>query len=415
MRPKATPKAKTALRVRVSKRADRAPVGWNLPDSVFPTRSALHYPLRMSAAPPTNYWDYIRVDELLNLQSGLAEDDRELSNEEVLFVTVHQVFELWFKLVLRGLQSARDLFHSPQVEEMQLAGVVERLRRARTIFDVAVKHFEVVETLGTRDYLAFRSKLLPASGFQSAQMRRIEILLGLDDQCRVPLGEGGYLDALRSPDGSESSSYRAVQDQLNDTPSLKRAVEAWLLRTPIDGIPHDAPEATQELQAFIERFLAAHAGEVDVFETRALELCKSEAEGQRLRELYRAERASVRAFLMPSDAEGGAERARIRSAMVFIETYRDLPLLSWPREVLAALIEFEQSFLIFRQRHARMVERVIGRRTGTGGSSGVEYLDRTALSYRVFDDLWVVRTMQLSERAAPSLERAEFFGFRAEA
>ena len=95
----------------------------------------------------------------------------------------------------------------------------------------------------------------------------------------------------------------------------------------------------------------------------------------------------------------------------FIETYRELPLLSWPREILAGLIEVEQAFLIFRQRHARMVERVIGRRVGTGGSAGVEYLDRTALEYRVFRDLWATRTLLLRGEAAPPLERPGFYDF----
>ena len=70
--------------------------------------------------------------------------------------------------------------------------------------------------------------------------------------------------------------------------------------------------------------------------------------------------------------------------------------------------------MVFRQRHARMVERVIGRRTGTGGSSGVDYLDQTALKYRVFRDLWAVRTLQVAREAAPPIENAAFYGFQAE-
>jgi tryptophan 2,3-dioxygenase len=66
---------------------------------------------------------------------------------------------------------------------------------------------------------------------------------------------------------------------------------------------------------------------------------------------------------------------------------------------------------MFRQRHARMVERVIGRRTGTGGSTGVDYLDSTALRYRVFRDVWAVRTILLRQGALPPLEKAESYGF----
>ena len=97
---------------------------------------------------------------------------------------------------------------------------------------------------------------------------------------------------------------------------------------------------------------------------------------------------------------------------MFIETYRELPLLAWPREILDALVELEQLFVVWRQRHARMVERVIGRRTGTGGSAGVDYLDQTALAYRVFEDLWTVRTLQIPREAAPALEHRSFYEFK---
>jgi len=86
-------------------------------------------------------------------------------------------------------------------------------------------------------------------------------------------------------------------------------------------------------------------------------------------------------------------------------------LLAWPREVLDGLTSFEQAFVIFRQRHARMVERMIGRRTGTGGSTGVDYLDSTALKYRVFHDLWAVRTVLVAGQDLPPVEQPELYGF----
>jgi tryptophan 2,3-dioxygenase len=105
--------------------------------------------------------------------------------------------------------------------------------------------------------------------------------------------------------------------------------------------------------------------------------------------------------------------SRIRAATVFIESYRELPLLAWPRVILDELVAFEQAFVIFRQRHARMVERVIGRRTGTGGSSGVDYLDQTALRYRIFTDIWSVRTILVRQVLLPPLENAQVYGFTA--
>ena len=371
----------------------------------------------MSDSKPTTYWDYIRVEDLLSLQGGLGRDESGLANEEVLFVTVHQVFELWFKLILRELRSARDLFTREVVAEQELSGVTERLRRVTTIFRVAAQHFEVVETLGTRRYLEFRNKLMPASGFQSAQMRCIEILFGLEEAERIePGAAGSYLAALRYADDRPSWSSELVERQLADRPTLKEAIEGWLSRTPIDGVPHDDPAAPERLEAFIARFVEAHGTEVEASRAHATALATDEDQVERLNAMYAEEQAAVRAFLSPSvqqwGEEGARRRARIRVAMLFIETYRELPLLAWPREILAALIEVEQAFLIFRQRHARMVERVIGRRTGTGGSSGVAYLDQTALSYRIFGDLWAIRTLLIRPAAAPQLESPDFYDFK---
>ena len=74
------------------------------------------------------------------------------------------------------------------------------------------------------------------------------------------------------------------------------------------------------------------------------------------------------------------------------------------------MVELEESMLLWRASHARMVERMIGRRIGTGGSSGVDYLDRTA-RYRVFTDLWSVRTILIKKEALPELKNSEFYSF----
>src|SRR5262249_24252951 len=152
---------------------------------------------------------------------------------------------------------------------------------------------------------------------------------------------------------------------------------------------------------FAEGFLAAHARCVDAARDRAVSLDFGQADRERLRARYEDEKRAARAFLEPDAEHGGERRRRLRCARIFIETYRELPLLAWPREVLDALVEVEQLFVVFRQRHARMVERIIGRRTGTGGSAGVDYLDKTALTYRIFRDLWAVRTLQIPRDAAP--------------
>ncbi|MFV2016102.1 MAG: tryptophan 2,3-dioxygenase family protein, partial [Candidatus Heimdallarchaeota archaeon] len=101
---------------------------------------------------------------------------------------------------------------------------------------------------------------------------------------------------------------------------------------------------------------------------------------------------------------------RVRTAILFIESYRDLPLLSWPRQLIDSVVELEEQIVTFRFRHARMVERIIGRRVGTGGSSGVDYLDRTT-KYRVFPELWTIRTMLLPKSNLPGLENPKFYQF----
>ncbi|MEX1025851.1 MAG: tryptophan 2,3-dioxygenase family protein [Planctomycetota bacterium] len=366
----------------------------------------------MTARQP-NYWEYIRVEELLSLQRGLAQDEGELTRDEVLFITVHQIYELWFKLMLGELGALRDLFAQNVVAEQALSDAVRGLKRITTILHRCVDHFQVMETLTTRDYLGFRDKLMPASGFQSAQLRQIEILLGLDDKERIPLGfEGSYLKALEAHDGSPSPALERVRKQITAGPPLAHAVDDWLFRTPICGCTWDDACAQEALETFIADYVRAQHAEVDasaeIARTRAL----TAEDVERLNARYAAEKQALLDFLHPGEDEGGARRQRIRAATLFLLTYRELPLLAWPREVLDAIIEMEQVFVIFRQRHARMVERVIGRRTGTGGSAGVDYLDKTATTYRIFRDLWAARTYQIRASATPPLSNAAFYDFR---
>jgi len=356
------------------------------------------------------------VEELLDLQGGVDGDESKLSNHEVLFIVVHQVYELWFKLVLRELTTARDLMHQDPVPDQQLSRAAAALRRVREILDHCSSHFRVMETLSTRDFLDFRDKLLPASGFQSAQLRELEILLGLKDEKRVHLGwEGSYMAALKSHDGSPSPALERVMRRKADTPSLREAVDGWLYRTPIRGsVPTDSGDAAV-VASFIDDFLAAQRKELDVTLALAAGQARGDEERARLSERYEKEAAGTRAFLLAEDEEDADERARrsrIRAALLFIESYRQLPLLAWPRDVVDQIVALEQAFVIFRQRHARMVEREIGRRVGTGGSAGVDYLDQTALQYRIFDDFWAVRTILIRRDAVPALAEGDFYGFR---
>lgn len=360
-----------------------------------------------------NYWDYIRVEDLLRLQGGESNDETELTNHEVLFITVHQVYELWFKLILREVVTARDLFRQNPVPDAEMSAAVRSFRRIAALFEQAVSHFKVVETLTTRDYLAFRDKLIPASGFQSAQVREVEILLGLEDHVRVPLGkETSFLHALRGEGGARSPALDRVERRLTDKPTLKEALYDWLARTPIYGGVH-TPDQTDK---FLRDLLDAHRRDVEERSRRAEQAAVSPEAAADVRGRYEREVKAAEAFLLAEDdpqADEATKRRRrdVRAAAMFLECYRELPRLAWAREVVDTVIEMEQAIVMWRQRHARMVERVIGRRVGTGGSSGVDYLDDTALKYRVFHDLWGVRALMLRKSILPTVEAEHTYRF----
>ena len=360
-----------------------------------------------------NYWDYIKVEELLSLQRGYKDRDEDVSNDEALFITVHQIYELWFKMMLRELTSTRALFRKNPVPDQALAAATRSLRRCVTIFDIATQHWRVVETLTTRDYLGFRDQLIGASGFQSAQVREVEILLGLDDAQRIAcMGESSYKEMLQSPGGKTSPALERVERRIAEGGSLKDAIDEWLARTPIDGSDDPA-----HVERYLDRFIAAHEKKARETLEAALEATTREKDLELLSERYDKEIDAAETFLRAKDLEGLDEQERqkrrhIRAALVFIESNRELPRLAWPREIIDTIVSLEQAMVIWRQRHARMVERMIGRRIGTGGSGGVDYLDRTALRYRVFEDIWAVRTILLRRDLVPPLEHEEDYQFR---
>ncbi len=356
-----------------------------------------------------SYWDYIKVEQLLALQGGSSEDETQVGNDEALFIIVHQVYELWFKLILRELTLARDLLRQDPVPGHRITIGVRSLRRAIAVFEQANQQFRVMETMTTRDFLDFRERLIPASGFQSAQLREIEILLGLEDSERITIGHGGsFKEALKLPNGELSSSARRVEARIAHGASLKHCLYEWLSRMPIDG-SNEPAEVTRFLREYVRSMRAESRRRLQTAIDRGL----ASADIGRLSARYNAEDTSAEAFLLAeddpeADAATREKRRAVRAAMVFIESYRELPQLAWPREMLESVLELEQSMLIWRQRHARMVERIIGRRAGTGGSAGVDYLDQTALRYRVFADLWTVRSLLLRKSSVPQIgQRAD--------
>jgi tryptophan 2,3-dioxygenase len=357
------------------------------------------------------YWDYLRLDQLLTLQGGLEDDEAQLMPDELHFIIVHQAFELWFKLSLRELRLARDHLAAPRVPEESVPYVVHHLRRVNTILELAVDQFRVMETLTPQDFLAFRDKLIPASGFQSFQMRELEIVLGLEDAQRLKYAGANPLDHIhalaKSSPGGKLASERIERARGEQT--LRGALHDWLYRTPIQGSSPGQPDDPRVVERFLSDYFAAmQRSNAEKAERMIGALGSAESIGAKMA----AAEASARSFLFAEDApEAERDRLRrVRAGVLFIESYRELPLLAWPRLLVDTVVELEEQLVLWRTRHARMVERIIGRRVGTGGSSGVDYLDQTA-RYRIFDELWAVRTILLQKAALPALEQVQAYGF----
>jgi len=234
-----------------------------------------------------SYGSYLKIPELLALQGGLSDE-----HDELLFIVAHQVYELWFKVVLFELDVARD-----RIDSDDIFFALHYLKRVHVIEKLLVEQIDVLETMSPQDFLAFRSQLAPASGFQSVQFREIEFLSGLK--------EPKYLARLEATAEEGARLRRRLDD-----PSLNDAFHHLLERR---GSP-------TLLEVFRDR---EHHG--DLFD-----LCE-------------------------------------------------------------ALLDHDEAFAHWRARHVLMVERQIGGKTGTGGSSGAEYL-RSTLGKRFYPELWDVRS-----------------------
>ena len=303
------------------------------------------------------------MEELLKLQTGIDGDESKLSNDELHFIIVHQNFELWFKLIISELRCTRDILDTDYVEETKIPQAVHHMGRVIETFRLMALQWKVVETLEPEDFVNFREKLGQASGFESFQMRKMEALM-------VEIWVDG-----KPVNGKAWESFKEQK-------SLYDVIRDWLHRTPIQGSVPDSSLDAEIVSNFVDSFIQNHTSLSPDSNSEAHQLLKP---------------------------DGKVHRGR--SGLLFIESYRELPLLAWPRKLISTLIELEEAMVLWRSSHARMVERVIGRRIGTGGSSGVDYLDMTT-KYRVFVDLWSVRSILIKKSALPELQNPEFYDFK---
>lgn len=244
------------------------------------------------------YGGYLRLPELLAL--AVPESDPP-AHDELLFITVHQVYELWFRQMLHELEAARDAMRADETWRAR-----HLLRRAHAIQRLLIAQVDILETMTPQDFLEFREGLAPASGFQSVQFRELEFLSGLKDE--------GFEARLRAPTEAERERLRRRLAE----PSL------W--------------------DAYL-----------DLLASRGLPVASDDEVLASLR-LIAADRAS----------------------------HDDL----W--QLAEDLLTHDELSGLWRARHVAMVERQIGTKSGTGGSTGAPYL-RRRVALRYYPLLWELR------------------------
>lgn len=174
---------------------------------------------------PLNYSDYLRLEDILNSQELKSAERGTPAHDEMLFIIIHQVYELWFKQVIHELDSVLGIFGKATVVESDVSLAVSRLDRIIEIQKVLIDQVRVLETMTAMDFLEFRDDLFPSSGFQSAQFRLLENKLGLPKNNRINYGRENYKSAIidKEKEKVERSEYER---------SLFALLENWLERTP---------------------------------------------------------------------------------------------------------------------------------------------------------------------------------------
>lgn len=343
-----------------------------------------------------NYHDYLQIDKLLECQQPETHKKGVSAHDEMLFIVVHQVYELWFKQILFEIDSVLAIFNQDHVDERLMDLVVARLQRVVQIQKLLVDQVRIMETMTPMDFLEFRDLLIPASGFQSQQFRTLETRLGLKRTARLKYNQIDF-DQMLKPEQRESMA------QLEKEPSLFDRVEKWLERTPF-----------LKMQGF--DFWNLYKQTVEDSLRKDLEIIAQNTALQppdraRNEAIIHASLDSFRALFDENEYEKarseGQWRMSYRSihAALLIQLYRDQPALQLPFRLLTVLQDMDEMFTTWRQSHALMVKRMLGSKVGTGGSSGFQYLSEAADKHKVFTDLFQLTTFFVPRSKLPPLPK----------
>ncbi|MBV1911031.1 MAG: tryptophan 2,3-dioxygenase [Kangiellaceae bacterium] len=344
---------------------------------------------------PCYYSEYLDLTRFLDAQNPVSgQYQEEEAHDEMLFIIVHQAYELWFKQILHELRSIIDIFNEDSVDEKYHGKIIQRLDRIIKIQKVLNDQITILETMTPLDFLDFRDYLIPASGFQSIQFKEIEILLGLTMKYRINFDKKSFYNRLNDKD-------RKYLLNLEEQPNLFNLIESWLERMP-----------------FLERknfsFVQAYQSALDQMVTRDLEIVKhvdylSEDEREFQINDLKNTRAGFDALFeqkvydkLQSEGKLRMSRKSILGA-IFINLYRDEPAFQQPYHILKKLTEVDELFTQWRHRHTVMVHRMIGAKIGTGGSSGHDYLSKTTQNNRFFRELFNLSTYLIPRSELPQL------------
>lgn len=343
---------------------------------------------------PVYYGDYLKLDQLLSAQEPHSPRYGDEAHDETLFIIVHQVYELWFKQVLHELRSVHDIFNAQHVADNALITVVHRLQRILTIQELMNQQVGVIETMTPQEFLSFRDYLVPASGFQSIQFKELEIRLGLTRARRVAFDQSSFYNRLNDAD-------REYLETLEQQPSLFDRVDAWLARMPF--LEFEDFSFWQMYRDAVERMLDQEAEIVTSNNTLTDKEKTTELEGiAATRERFEALFDEQRYEALRAAGEVRLSQKAMLSAL-FISLYREEPVFNLPFQVITQCTEMDEKFTIWRYKHAMMVQRMLGSKIGTGGSSGHDYLKKTTESNRIFNDFFAMATYLLPKSELPVL------------
>jgi tryptophan 2,3-dioxygenase len=338
------------------------------------------------------YGDYLQLGRLLASQEPESAKIGVNAHDELLFIIVHQAYELWFKQILHELDRIESDFGAIPVTDDAMARIVHGLNRIHEILKLLVVQLDVLETMTPFDFLDFRDLLMPASGFQSLQFRLIETRLGLLAETRIPFDDKAIAERLSE---SDRAALRAASNRL----SLFDLLDRWLARTPF--LNWGGETFRDVYRAAVEKHLARDAELV-----RGDPAIPPEKQQRELNSIEQAIASFSAIFSVSEDNGGWRLSPQSVQAALFITLYRDKPAVQPAFRLLTALIDIDETLSLWRYRHALMVERMIGLKIGTGGSSGQAYLRTTTERHRIFPDLFRLSTFLIPRSAVPELPPA---------